>query len=487
MRWRQQPTGQIGIDWSHPITRGLRGAFLPTQSPGAAFDLAAWQQYTHGGGNEKLAAGPAGMGMGYVISHYIEGTNGLKAPGAKSITLTGGFEVMGVITPKTLQSEWIVGQSGQQPCAIRSSYSSPNYYFEGDFHNTGGDVTIIGATARAMNQSYVVHASGNSSGSALYVNGVLDASSASGYNSGSFLWFPVGYNGAIGSNTLRHLSLCWQRQLSQNERIALVENPWQIFLPMAQRRFYLLPPGGSVFNVSLAEAASAADTSSATQVAVASLSESGSAADTLSAIATFLAAVAEAGAAADTVSSGASTIAASLAEAAAAADTISATLNAAAAIAESGAAADTITAAFNALVSLTEAGSAADTVATGAQIFSVSVAEAAAAADAISAAQLAVAQLSEAGASADTLSALATLQASLGEAGTAVDQLIATGGVSVAILETANAQDVVNWISSGRYDEAERLIVLPYDKRTIVAAYGKRIIVDAYDRRVVIH
>lgn len=292
------------------------------------------------------------------------------------------------------------------------------------------------------------------------------------------------------------------RILNANDAADLFQNPWQIYnwpLPIIRSS---LP--ATVYNVSVAETASAAETVSDTAVLPSALAETGTAADTVSNVTTHPATITEAASAADTISNG-STYASTLAETASAADTINATTQISETLAETASAADTVsnvgtfprTVAESATAAetvsdtavlpstLADTASAADTV-NGATIISVSVAETASASDTISgkatiaetlvelanaqdhedaalpsdttlmetmvatdsysATIIAGASLVETASAADAYGASLIIPAALAETMTAADVIQARADLSALLLEIADAQDVTNSI-----------------------------------------
>lgn len=119
--------------------------------------------------------------------------------------------------------------------------------------------------------------------------------------------------------------------------------------------------GGATYNVSITEAASAVDSSTAALIAAASITESGSATDSQSVVAQFVASLTEAATATDTQSAGA-VFAASVSEAASAADTSTALAVFLATVSEAASAVDlaTATVATTQSASIAEAAAALD-------------------------------------------------------------------------------------------------------------------------------
>lgn len=193
----------------------------------------------------------------------------------------------------------------------------------------------------------------------------------------------------------------------------------------------------------VAEAGSAADANAATMVRAGALTEAGSASDAPVGVVVISRAVSEAASAAD-AATGLVTASRAVSEAASAADSQAATMIRAGAVTEAASAADAAAAALQAPVSVSEAATAGDAVSTGAATYEVTMSEAASAADAVSNIATRVASMSEALAAADALSVTAVYGASLAEPASATDATNWGGAVySTAIAEAGSLQDAV--------------------------------------------
>lgn len=193
----------------------------------------------------------------------------------------------------------------------------------------------------------------------------------------------------------------------------------------------------------VAEAGSAADANAATMVRAGALSEAGSAADAPVGVVVISRAVSEAASAAD-AATGLVTASRAVSEAASAADSQAVTMIRAGAVTEAASAADAAATALQAPAAVSEAASAGDAVSTGAATYEVTMSEAASAADAVSNIATRVASMSEALAAADALSVTAVYGASLSEAASATDATNWGGAVySTAIAEAGSLQDAV--------------------------------------------
>ncbi len=224
----------------------------------------------------------------------------------------------------------------------------------------------------------------------------------------------------------------------------------------------------------VSDMASALDSLTSALDAVAELTDAGSAQDAPSAAAVIADEVDETGSADDSVSAGAASYSVDLAEAGSAADSPSAQADLVGSIDESGAASDVLSALADLIAAMTETASPADAYSTSGATYAVDMIETGNLADLLNAAMTAAAAFAESGAATDSMDALAVLNGALAEAGAAIDALALTGDVTVSIVETADAQDLVNALSSQLGGAA--VITVPYRTRTIVIAAARRTI-----------
>ena len=180
--------------------------------------------------------------------------------------------------------------------------------------------------------------------------------------------------------------------------------------------------GGTIINVSIAEAASLADSLSSSAAFAAAVAEALSLADSLSAAAAFAAALSEAMSLADTASTGGSPISVAIAEAMSLADAPASAARFAASLAEAMSFADVVSAGGSISAAITEAMSLADSLSSVAQ-FATAIVETAALAD--------------------TLSAHVTFAAAIAEALSLVDTANLPTIVTAAIIEALSLVDAV--------------------------------------------
>ncbi len=214
--------------------------------------------------------------------------------------------------------------------------------------------------------------------------------------------------------------------------------------------------GGTSYDVSLSETASASDSLASTAELVGALSEVGTATDSLTGLLEAAGVLSEVGSAADTLSALAVLLGV-LSEAGSATDSISQSPGGATydvSLSEAASAIDTITGLLTAVGTLSESGVAADSLASQGLLTGV---------------------LTETGAAADSLASQAVLAGALSEAAAAIDALIGLRVLSVSIVETGNATDSLT--AGGQLIGAgQRLIEVRFSDRTVRVDFKGRVI-----------
>lgn len=172
----------------------------------------------------------------------------------------------------------------------------------------------------------------------------------------------VSTNNVIGCET--YYTAVIGRAISLPEYMALVANPWQIFAAPQRVLFGAAAAGGgTTYNDSVTEAATASESSSATVDYAASASESATASDSPSASASFVVSLTESASASETSTATGGSQAASITEAASASDSWSAAALYVASLTEAATASDATDASINGnvwSVSITESAAAGD-------------------------------------------------------------------------------------------------------------------------------
>lgn len=465
--WTSQPQYPVQIDWSNPLTRGLVGLFDSVNSidlvdngfPStnsvtqgvvskgriANFSNSA-QIYPH---KPRYAVTGALTIFTPLVVTSLANYSGILSKSSDYSTFP--FELRLGASPTTSEINFERGGGGTAS-AFKGSGSlisaNPGVVqylvvrcISGDI-NIAPDVFVNKAkTTLGRNGYATITGTASDNGSALRVGNRFDTT--------TYL------NGGI-----QYLGL-WNRALSDSEILSLSDNPWQIFKSQSRRIFVASAAGGTVWNVSVSESITLADTlssiaafqsaqaesialvdsQSVTNLAVASLSEAMTLSDTPSAGTVTGASIAEAITLAESVSSSA-LYAVSLAEALTLADAVTSALTAAASVAEAIALSEaaSVTADFN--VSIAESVALADSSSTSGQVTSADITESIALADALTASALFTTAVAESISLADVLTAAAQFQAAITEAMALVDSSSTSGLVlSAAIVESMSLID----------------------------------------------
>lgn len=261
-RWRQQPSGPVAIDWSHPSSRGLTFA----QVGNAPFDLVRgiWgtSEFTRPG-PEVFAGGIGLLGQGAGDFSFGDSTK-ILAAGADTCTL---LSVPAVTNQPSLNNGMLGATTSNWNFGLRFA-SSYTIYFDA----AGSAVCHYGGATHSLDLML---------GKAVPVIGTYDGATGilyvgpnvvSNAHTGTFVSgqkFAILNRGGGGSNTSYCLNgavtlanAVWNRALEPGEVQALIENPWQIFRPVRARRAYSIPSGGSVTGT--AAITEGADSASAT-------------------------------------------------------------------------------------------------------------------------------------------------------------------------------------------------------------------------------
>jgi hypothetical protein len=383
--------GFLRIDWSNPLTRGLAICYLPGIAGPVdlchnttALTLTA--NYSFGANAE----GPA------LVSASASTTNGAKAALATNHLALADTNGLASVYWRGM---FTAAQSGSNVFGVLNNLTTNNLLYidssaTGRFliaSNSAGTSKVAGSNSVGTSSTKIQSYSGTLSRSGTtytlkgFSNGVQDGSVTTwttGAPTRTTQSVAIGGNPnanlTVGSST--NIALFWNRALSDSEIASLDEDPYQFIVP-AMRPSVL--SGSFPYNDTLAETATAADTSSATGVFDSTEAESVAAGDAPAATGVFASMDAESATAADSPS-GALTTAPGLSEAASAADAESATRTLVGIDPETATAVDAPAGTLQISASDAESATAADTSsATG--VLGASAAESASATDAASA------------------------------------------------------------------------------------------------------
>jgi hypothetical protein len=257
-RCKNQPRYPVRVDWTHPLTRNLIGAWLaipgseygydaifggPGQAIGTVTGYATMQSRTWKDRNTALVASkrPGEYTSTRLISRPPSNTTnvgitalaigGLSSPATASRDLASlsagnGFASIYVGATYSAGNVGYQVKSRQNSATITLDSASYNYVRDGQYGMVAGTCT----SGTGNPENYL----------RLYIEGK--------YVSETACTDAVGFDqtadtlriGASSSGSTVVLGLGWRRVLTEDELYELSVNPWQIFTPM-QQRFYSFP------------------------------------------------------------------------------------------------------------------------------------------------------------------------------------------------------------------------------------------------------
>lgn len=454
-RWQRQPTGPVEIDWNHGMAGDLIGAFVggrdvdlcqPNTPPVYTNAAAAQQEHV---ATEYGIARVAGNVSGQV--YWDISRRGLSP-------LSAGLTAWGRVAPWSANPSNYVFSVTRDASSQRFGwgYETTTRRFRAYIRTGNGNQ--YSATSTTVIDQYRWHDAG-----AAYEPGTLhawlDGIEVADNNTIAASDTPTTRFALANSSGLSFLVPVVYAWIGYHPEFMpeLSRNPWQL-LRKRLYKFVSLAGGGTIYNESISESASASDSLSALAVFGGALSESASAADTLAASAALAGALSEAASAADVVAAAAA-FAGALSEAASASDDIDASIGAA-----------------TYAVALDESVSASDVLAASAQM-NAAMSESASASDALSAASIMVGQLSESVSPVDAIAASGVLAASINESATAADVLSSSAVRMGALSESASAADSID-AEIGAVTYAAELVesVSAADSYTAAAVFASAIV-----------
>ena len=435
--WDSQPQGSVEIDWSNPITQGLKTVILG----GSAVNFANGTFVTSNGALTDTV-GPSGKtwrNTGVAADYLSVSTDAVSSRTLVAVVtrhqdvLTAGARKIAYVTyggPGGITQDFNLGNGFgavgdiNKPRFTQSSGTPTN--LQGWIDGVLQSSTNPYNTALVNGREYVVVASGDN----------LSIGAAE---------YKVLGNGTYGGDVSLAALLIWNRNLStaEKESFRQASDVYKVFA--SQTIWVPVSAGGGPTNypVTLSESATSADACSVMIGFAPVVAEAVTALDTSSQLAALSAAIAETGSALDTALAVLAK-AAAITEAASAVDTVngSAAGDYAGTVTEAGSAADTSSQVASMAASITEAGSAADTSSNVASL-SATTSETASAADTTSGTTTGdyAGTVTEAGSATDTQSNIASLTATTIEAASAADVAAASRAVAALIAEAMSAVD----------------------------------------------
>lgn len=268
VRWAQQPPAAPAIDWSNPFARGLVFCYLPLS--GTPADLVAARAATVVGTLPTLIGGGVGKTANWVTTGSLSYPRDprFELPVVSIAVFYRYGSGLAVLAAKTRSNGGSYSYGFQEAAGGVISFRV----------NVGGTTKTIAGTSFAGKDNFAV---GTYDGATLsnYTNGHLFATLAAAgslsYDTTSTGNMIVGGQSAAavssGWSGFLYLVATWNRVLSAAEIFALSQNPWQLFVPLAAQRFYLLG-ASSVSLIGLSYAAATNQAQASLNVAASGLS-----------------------------------------------------------------------------------------------------------------------------------------------------------------------------------------------------------------------
>ncbi len=242
--WTQQPQGPVEIDWSNPITRGLRAAVSGT----GAYDFVTKKSLPY--------AGAYSVTTQQGIAHKC---NAVAITTPQYIELP--FELSGTLSVHAVVSrDATVGTDSSKVAELvtnRTNFAAT--FWELNLGNGFGAVGDYGkprfsTNAVGIGSIYVNGAltTGNNPSDAILNNGqfynITAVASSGATSSGSGKTWLLGARTAAANyyslNGRAPLILLFDRAISESEVRSISQNPWQIFKPISRRIFVPVAAGG---------------------------------------------------------------------------------------------------------------------------------------------------------------------------------------------------------------------------------------------------
>lgn len=235
--WTRQPQHSIAIDWSKPITRGLKVVILPSLG-WQAKDLArglGYSAFSGGAAQAPVVIGSPGKAFrsdGYLYNQYISIPSWVNTNEGSALIIRSGAGVR----------LWELGDSGNSDEFPYGGLVYTDAFWSGRWANgvappSGKQFDVPLTIAVSVKEGRQVAFwdaekwwSNNQSG---------------GFTLPSSLQFGASASGPSGGTHDTYLALAWDRALSDAELKSVSENPWQIFKP-PPRRIWVAPSGGAV-------------------------------------------------------------------------------------------------------------------------------------------------------------------------------------------------------------------------------------------------
>lgn len=239
-RWLRQPPSLTLIDRAHPLAANLCGtlSFSGAYHP---LNAVTGQLSTSGYGYTGITrvVTPAGTGYLYGGSGYnsVSALSGVPEHNKRATHVvvftrasSGAAGTLSVIqgTSSSIFGQlWLLGD-GRVEARTGSPFNFPTF------------TTVNAAKLSEINVAILcVDGNAGTADQRLYLNGVLEASTAATTGGG---YIPTGLrwgNNAVGTMLLHHFAAYVGKSLSHDEALELSRNPWQVFRPQKRVTFFL--------------------------------------------------------------------------------------------------------------------------------------------------------------------------------------------------------------------------------------------------------
>lgn len=432
-RFTRQPQQKVGIDRNNPISRGIIAPFPQFGSTDRYGDV--YVEHSQNSYTTK-ASNAIGVGRKYTANGY----NG-------SSIISFILNQPSAVTRTTM----IVGIRGAfsafSPVIAASNQARVDFDSSGFLQIISNLATTTTTNSSAVGEPFVAFLSGKQTPSgfqAVDLNGFGEVSTVdnSGWSINQPFYVYGGRLGWGGSNHQINAVVVWGRGLTQQERISLAQNPWQLF--KRQQRYLFSPvSGGGPITGAILESLGFSESYIAAVLSLASMIESSTAIDAPAASYQTLAAASETVTSTDSQAASYSTQASDV-EAVTSVDSQAADSSSSAATIESGSAVDTPAATATMLAASTESAAATDSQNGFNSAGDSVITETAAASDTPAALASMLAATDEVVTATDSPAATATMLAATAETATAVDSPSGSKTTAAAVSDTLTAVDLIS-------------------------------------------
>ena len=233
--WTQQPQGTEGIDWSNPITNGIASVLNPASG---LRDHITGELWTPFGAKPKPGVGPKGR-----LFDSTSDFGGYALISSRNLATPAQTHLLFVeYVTKSASYSGLFGSAsanGSSPSLILQDLGSGFGVYPG----SPGSLSSNSAFGPS-----VILISGDANNSDGYKDGVAFLTGAPAVVPQATASLRVfgerAMNPSYSTKGRVYLSISWTRRLTASEKLAVSENPWQIFAPRETRLFVPVSAGG---------------------------------------------------------------------------------------------------------------------------------------------------------------------------------------------------------------------------------------------------